>query len=350
MSKTNSISPSSSLFQFINGFHVSQALYVVTKLGIADHLINGPKNCDILADKLNLNAESLYRVLRSLSSLEIFHENANNEFALTPISQYLRSDTKNSLRNVVLLNCGEERYRAFGGLLGNVKTGLTAFNSVFGMGYYQYLSQHEDAYDILNRAMVELSHLGISNVSLINIYDFSQSKVVVDIGGGKGFLIASILKKYSNLHGILFDLPDAVADAQSVLSSFDVSDRCIITPGSAFVSIPSGGDIYILSKILHNWSDEDSIKILHNCKKTMKQDGKLIIFDLIFQDGILPSSDSQLDLNMMAVTGGKERTEKQWKTLLDKGGFLINRMWNSGTNIIEAMPKKSTVDFHRNIN
>ena len=337
MLMNNREEPNKNLFSLLGGYHITQALYVVAKLGVADLLTKEPKNSDYLSQELKVNNEALNRVLRYLVSVGVLAINKQNKFSLTAIGEPLRSDVTNSLRNFVIFH-GEEPYYAFGSLLKNVQTGKPAFNQVFGKGHFEYLAENPEANTIFHKAMANTQQLSGDH---FEDFDFSKAKKIIDVGGGNGTLLVNLLSKYSNLHGILFDLPGVVINKVDRLSNTDIKDRCEIIPGSMFNFIPEGGEVYILSRILHDWSDDQALTILQNCRKVVPKDGSLLIQDAIIPEGMLPPRRAHLDLMMLVMTGGKERTEKEWKQLLEKGGFSLYQAWKTDTNndLIYAKPK-----------
>jgi hypothetical protein len=330
--------PRETIFKMITGCRNTQALYVVAKLGVADLLVNGPLTAEELAEKLEVKPRPLFRVMRALAAQGIFAQDANDRFGLTPLSQLLREDNPQSLRYAAI-NIGEEYYRAAGELLYTVKTGETAFDHMYGKGHFEYMAEHPESSRTFNRFMSQgISALG--NDPFQKAYDFARVKVVVDVGGGNGTLISSILRSNPELEGILFDLPQAVTEAPKLLSVQGVEDRCQIVTGSFFDSVPPGGDVYILSRILHDWSDEKAKLILQNCRKAIKEDGALIIQEAIIPEGDTPSQGKQVDLTMLFLTGGMERTKREWSELLRESGFEFKRAINTGQtwDLIEAKP------------
>jgi hypothetical protein len=261
----------------------------------------------------------LFRVLRALASFGVFTLDADRRFGLTPMGECLRVDAPGSLAAFATFQ-GQEPYRAFGELLHTVKTGETAFDHIYGMGHFDYLAQHPDASATFHRTMA--GTLGGSDDPLEGC-DLRDRHVVVDIGGGRGVLLAAVLRKYPALKGILFDLPEAVTDASAFLESCGVKNRCEVRTGSAFDSIPSGGDVYVMSRILHDWPDEKAWQLLQNCRKAIPEGGLLLLREGVLGEGIPPPARAQLDLIMMAVAGGRERTGAEWRELLARAGFAV---------------------------
>ena len=328
--------PEDRLRVMAGGFRITQALYVVAKLGIADLLAHGPKDSTELAGSLGAHQRSLFRVMRSLAGLGVFTQDSQGRFGLTEVSQSLRTDHPESQRYAIMMN-GEEQYRAAGELLHNVMTGETAFDYLYGKGHFEWMAEHPEARAIFNRAM---SQPPTRSKSAVETHDYAGGRLVVDVGGGRGHLIASVLKSNPSLKGILFDLPQGVEESSSFLQTQGVADRCKIVTGSFFDSIPGGGDVYIMSRILHDWPDEKASVILSNCRKVIPKTGKLLIHESVLPEGDAPSRGKQIDLIMLYMLGGAERTENEWKTLLQRSGFALTRVQITGGpfDLIVAKP------------
>jgi hypothetical protein len=336
MSKRSVESERQELFRVILGYKSTQALYVAAKLGIADHLTRGPMRADELAKEVGANPKALLRLMRHLTNLGIFTQDESRKFGLTPRGELLRNDNPESMRYNAIF-AGEENYKATGDLLHTVRTGETAFNHLYGKGHFDWLADHPDESSTFNKAMAQsLRRQG----NPLESYDYSGKRLVVDVGGGRGDMISSIMRANPTLKGILFDLPQGAEDAQSHLKTNGVADRCQIIRGSFFNSVPEGGDVYVLSRILHDWPDDKAATILANCRKAIKQDGTLLIRDSVLADRDEPGS--QIDLTMMIMTGGQERTESEWKNLLHSTGFLLTKVHKKEgqLDLIEAKPDK----------
>jgi SAM-dependent methyltransferase len=318
----------------ISGYKSTQALYVAAKLGIADHLALGPMKSDELAKKVGANPKALLRLMRHLTALGIFMQDKPRRFALTPLGELLRNDNPESMRYNAIFS-GEENYKAFGDLLHSVRTGETAFNHMYGKGHFDWLADHPEESSTFNKAMAQ-SLRRLENP--VESYDYSGKHLIVDVGGGRGDLIASIIRANPGLKGILFDLPQGSEEAQSHLKTNGVADSCQIVRGSFFNSIPEGGDVYVLSRILHDWPDDEAATILANCRKAIKEDGTLLIRDNVLTDR--DEIGSQLDLTMMIMTGGEERTESEWRNLLRAAGFTLTKVHRKEgqLDLIEARP------------
>jgi O-methyltransferase/methyltransferase family protein len=317
--------PQLAVLQMASGYWVSRSIYVAAKLGIADLLKDSPKSCDELATATGTNAPSLYRVLRALASLGVFAETQPNHFTLTPLAACLQSDVPNSFRAFVIM-LGEEQYRAWGELMHSVQTGGSSFEHIYGMNLYEYLAQNPESAKIFDEAMTNLSVTEIAGIAAS--YDFSSIQTLVDVGGGEGLLIASILKSNPTLKGVLFDRPDVIERAKPFLEAEGLLERCQLAAGNFFESVPEGGDAYILKHIILDWDDERAIGILKRCHKVMPDNGKLLVAEQVMPPGNQPFMGKFLDLHMLAVTsGGRERTEAEYRALFEKAGFKLTRVF-----------------------
>jgi hypothetical protein len=352
---------------------ITRSISVVTNLKIADYLVDGPKNIDQLAEKTNSHPDSLYRILRMLSSVGIFAEvkeeaenNGSRQFKQTPMASLLQSNEKNSIKNLSLLLNIESFKRALDDLLYTVQTGENAFKHANDLNLFEYLQQNQKDAEIFNNAMTSLTSSQVSSIS--SMYDFSQFNSIVDIGGGQGSLLFTILKNNSKLHGILFDLPYAIESAKNRIESdgstpdSSIESRCKLIAGDFFKSIPSGGtaataDGYILKNVILNWDDKSATVILKNCLQAMKsivksnqEDKQKLNIKLLIIDVIMPPEGNEafigkfLDIQMLVLTqSGKIRTEKEFSKLLNSCGFDITNIIRSSDpmnflSIIEATP------------
>jgi ubiquinone/menaquinone biosynthesis C-methylase UbiE len=326
------------LMQMLTGYWTTQILYVAAKLGIADLLEQGPKTSEELASASGTHAPSLYRLLRALASLQVFEEDEDGSFRITSLGQCLVSNTPGSMRARAIIG-GEELYRAWGDLLYSIQTGDSAVGHIFDMPFFQYLAQNEDAATNFNTMMAG-SAVQAAN-AIIAAYDFSRAKTIVDIGGGDGTLIASILNAHPQAHGILLDTPQVADSARNRLAAAGLSERCEVVVGDFFEAVPDGGDVYLLSWIIHDWDDEHNITILKNCRRAMQAGGKLLLLEEIVP-GVNETSMSKLyDLHMLVLLGeGRERTEAEYRMLFDKAGFNMTPIFptTSPRSLIEGTP------------
>jgi hypothetical protein len=316
--------PQLAILQMATGYWVSRSIYVAAKLGIADLLKDSPKSCDELATATGTNAPSLYRVLRALASLGVFAETQPNHFTLTPLATCLQSDVPNSFRAYVIMQ-NEEHYQAWGELMHSVQTGGSSFEHIYGMNLFDYYAQNPEPAKIFDESMTNLSV--IHSAAITASYDFSSIQTLVDVGGGEGLLIASILKSNPTLKGVVFDRPHVIERAKRFLEAEGVLERCQLAAGDFFESVPEGGDAYILKYIIHDWDDERAIAILKQCHKVMPDNGKLLVAEQVIPPGNEPFSGKFLDLTMLVITdGGRERTEGEYRALFEKAGFKLTRI------------------------
>jgi len=316
--------PQLAVLQMASGYWVSQSIYVAAKLGIADLLKDSPKSCDELATATGTNAPSLYRLLRALASLGVFAETQPNHFSLTPLAACLQSDVPDSIRAYVILR-GEEQYRAWGDLLHGVQTGGSSFEHIYGMNLFDYLAQNPESAKIFDESMTNLS--AIESAAIAASYDFSSIQTLVDVAGGEGLLIASILKSNPTLKGVLFDQSYVIERAKRFLEAEGVLERCQLAAGNFFESVPEGGDAYILKHIMHDWDDERAIAILKQCHKVMPDNGKVLVAEQVIPPGNEPFMGKLLDLHMLVMApGGRERTEAEYRALFEKAGFKLTRI------------------------
>ncbi len=318
------------LQDMIDGFKVTQLIYVAAKLGIADLLEVRPKTAVELGEAVGVHPRNLYRVLRALAGLGIFSEGDDGRFKITPLAETLRSDVSGSVRSWAVLQGEELSWRPWGELLHNVKTGETAFDHTFEMGFWDYLDVNPEAREIFNQAMTTRS--GQERGSVLADYDFSGISKIVDIGGGQGTLITAILEAHPDMQGIVFDLPDVADEARTIIEAGDVGDRCEIIGGDFFEAVPVGGDAYILQGVIHNWDDIPATAILKNCRRAIGINGRLIIVDSVIPTGNDPFPGKMFDISMMLLPGALERTEAEFRQLLELASFKLN-------NIIPAQPR-----------
>lgn len=312
------------MLRMISGFWISRAIYIAAKLGIADHLRDGHKTAEELAAATGTHASSLYRVLRALASVGVFVEDETKGFTLTPLAETLRTDAPGSLRAFATVELGEEHYPAWGELLHSVKTGEIAFDRAFDMPVWNFFEQNPENAKTFNDAMTGMT-LAV-NDAVLSSYDFSSISKIVDVGGGHGSLIASILKANPQMKGVLFDAPSVIEGARSRIEAEGITDHCELAAGDFFQSVPGGGDAYILKWIIHDWDDERSITILRNCHRAMTENGKLLLVEAVVPRGSEPHFSKFIDLNMLVMTGGRERTENEYRMLLEATGFKLTRI------------------------
>lgn len=326
-------SPADRLIAMADAFLISRGLYVVAELNIADQLINGPKTAEQIAQNLNINSEATFRLLRMLSAHGIFKFESDSTFALNEISDLLTTTHPKSLHGF-LLHEDEARWQAYGALSYTLKTGKPSFNYLFNEGYFDYIARDKKRSEQFDKGMASVTEE--ESKFIVNNIDFSKYSHIVDVGGGIGGLLAAILNKYPNHQATLYELPHLAPLAENYLKEKNLADKVQVATGSFLDSVVSGGNLYILKRIMHDWNDEICIKILKNCYKAMDNNAHLIIFDCIIPDGNSYDISKDIDIIMMTIFGGKERTKKDFEILLNNAGFnLVNAKNVPGTMLSE---------------
>jgi hypothetical protein len=317
--------PPSTLMSLITGFMPARVVYVAAHLGIADLLADGPKTSESLASDTETHAPSLHRLLRALAGLGLLDEIEPGRFALTVESACLRTGVPGSLHNLALMFGGEQSWRSWGDLLHSVRTGESAAQHIYGLGSFEYLAAHPKEAVIFNEAMADITRQVARAVAAA--YDFSRFRTIVDVGGGNGTLIATILAVAPELRGIVFDLPTGSAEVPQQLTAAGVEERCEVIAGDFFRSVPNGADAYILKSVIHDWDDDRSVLILKNCRKATSASSKLLLVERVMPARMEASPSHQrmamIDINMLAVPGGRERTEAEYRVLFAAAGFAL---------------------------
>ena len=317
----NELTPQAQLMKYIVGRWISKPIYVVAELGIADFLADGPKPIEELAQRSQTHAPSLYRILRALASVGIFSETENRHFELTPMAECLRTG---AMRSIAMLFHSDWGDKAWGCVLETVKTGETAFEKAHSMPLSDWLKKHPYAAEVFNEAnAVKAAH---SHRAVVDAYDFSGIHTLTDVGGGLGALMAEILAAHPSIKGIVADVPPVVQETRKVIKARGIEERCEAVECDFFKNVPSGGDAYLMSHILHDWPDDQCLVILKNCHRAMKPQTKLLIVETVIPPRNEPSIGKLLDLEMLVITGGRERTEPEFKKLLESSGFKLSRI------------------------
>lgn len=312
------------MLSLITSYRVTQIIHVAATLGIADLLAGEPKRSHELAAATATHAPSLYRVLRALASIGVLSEIEPDLFALTPLGQSLRSEITGSMRAWAMMVGGEHHWQPWVQLLHSVKTGEPAFDHVFSMGPFEYYTQHAGAGQVFQAALNGFTQ--IVNPAIVASYDFSGMKRIVDVGGGLGSLITSILEANPGTHGVLFDLPSVIEHAAPRFPPGGLRSRCDLVAGNFFEEVPYGGDAYLLKHILHDWDDEQAARILRNCRRGMARGGRLLAVEMVIPAGDTPSFGKLLDIEMLVSYSGRERTEREYTALFAEAGFELRRV------------------------
>lgn len=336
--ETDEVRPSVALTRLANGYQISQALHVAATLGIADLLADGPRTSDDLAAAVAAHPRTLYRLLRALASVGVFHEDEEGRFALTPLGDCLRSDAPEPVGGWAAFIGRPYMWEAWGNLQQSVKTGENAFRHTHGANVWDYRARHPDESAIFDRAMTANSRRNTEAV--LAAYDFGRFGQVVDVGGGQGGLLAAILTRYPDARGILFDQPHVVARAERLLRDVGVLDRCEIVGGDFFAAVPEGGDAYVLRAILHDWEDAEATAILQTCRRAIPAAGRLLIVEWAVAPPNAGRDGKFGDLNMLVSPGGQERTRGEYAALFAAAGFHLTDVFETATgpSVIEGVP------------
>ena len=325
------------LTQIIFGPALSRGVCTIAELGIADQIDAGsPRSVDFLAKATGTHERSLYRILRFLASHGIFEEKGKRQFDHTPLSLCLRGDAESSFRPAAQMF--HQIYPVWDGLHHSAITGEPGINKVFGQPWFDYIGTHPDLAPIFDAAMPAIH--GHETKAMLEAYDFSAIHVLADIGGGNGSLLGAVLQHYPKLKGILFDLGHVVGRTRESLKAYGVDDRCSVIEGNFFKSVPSGADTYLFRHIIHDFTDEQSVQILNNCRKVIPNNGRLLIIEGVVPTGNEPSLAKDFDMVMLTFPGGIERTEEEYRFLLEQAGFQLSSITptTSVISVVEGRP------------
>lgn len=331
--------PESRLFELIwPGGLAAQAVYAAARLNLADHLADGPKTAGELARATNAHPPSLERLLRALTSLGLLSQEADGRFRSTAVGETLESRRPGSVHPSAVFLGSPFLWNAWAGLYDNVMTGKTAFETVFGKPFYQHVADNAEDGAIFDTAMSSGSARAVDAV--VEAYDFSRFETIVDVGGGQGKLLEGILAAHPGVKGVLFDLPAVVAGA-AALRQGPVADRCEIEGGDAFDSVPAGADAYLLKTVIHGFDDESAVRLLGRCREAIRDDGRLLLLEVVLRPSNEPDPQKALmDLMMLTLVPGRERTEEEFEALLRRADFTLLQVFatSGGGSVIEARP------------
>jgi hypothetical protein len=331
--------PQAQLMQMAMGFAVPFLLRAAAQLRLADHLADGPRTADQLAEITGTHAPALHRLLRTLACIGIFSQDESGLFSLTPLAEPLCSSAPGSVRTSILSITGDLFIIPWSDLVYSVQTGQAAFDKHFGVPFFDHLTG-----DPGEAAMFSDLLIGINSPdapAIAAAYDFSSCSTIADIGGATGHILVTILASHPGLRGTVFDLPHNQSGAAELIKSRGMSDRVTFTPGSFFESVPTGYDLYVLSHIIHDWSEAQCLSVLANCHRAMSADSRLLIIEMVLPEGNAFHPGKMLDITMLATTLGQERTEPEYRALLEKANFTLRRIipTSSAVSIVEAIPK-----------
>jgi SAM-dependent methyltransferase len=313
------LSSTARMLELQNGLRLAHLLCAVAELGVADHLADGPRPVDDLAHLTGAHADTLYRVLRALASKGVFTESSPHTFGLTPLASTLRSDVPGSLRDNFRLQGSPEFQRAYAGIGHSLQTGESAFAHVNGTELFSYLTANPGLGALFNSAMGNLARQ--VQDAAVESYDLSGVRRLIDIGGGTGQLVAAILGRYPAMAGVVFDLPEVVPGAADVLAKAGVTDRAEAIGGDYFSAVPADGDAYVLSHVSHQLSDAEALVVLKNIREVIAPAGRVIVIDPVIPDGDVPHPGKFMDITMLALTNGRDRTKSEFASLFKAAGL-----------------------------
>lgn len=322
MTTEQKVSTKQQLGEMIIGYWVSEAIFAAAELGIADLLTKGPKTIEELAEQTESHSNALYRLMRALSSVGIFTENNDGRFSLTPLAENLVSGSPALQREMASMFCGEF-YQAWGELLHSVQTGKGGFEKAFGVPIFEYLSRNPERGKVFDAAMTGIH--GGETEPMLDAYNFSGFRTIVDVGAGNGSVLAAILNRHPEVKGVVFDFPEVVERTRANIDNLGLADRCSLEGGDFFEAVPDGGDAYMMRHIIHDWDDEKAVTILCNCRKAMAPGGKILVVENVIPTDNDSHFGKWLDL-MMLLIGGKERTEDQYRKLFSDAGLQLRRI------------------------
>jgi hypothetical protein len=315
--------PAHTLRGLIMGFRATQLLHVAARLGVADHLAEGPRTPEALAAVVGAEPRALARVLGALAALGVVSEAPGGAYVLAPLGRSLRADVGGSLRALAILYGEPWLWDAYGRMLDSVRTGAPAFDRVHGAPLFAFLCRHPDAAAVFGEAMSAYSAQEAAAVA--EAYDFGAVDLVVDVGGGEGALVAALLGAYPHLAGIVYDAEPVAAAARRRLAEAGLAGRATCVGGDFFAAVPGGGSLYLLKSVLHDWDDDACVAILRRCREAMRPGARLLVAERALPSEGGPSEAALFDVNMLVVTGGRERTVREYQTLLHAAGLASGR-------------------------
>ncbi|GAA2347072.1 acetylserotonin O-methyltransferase [Streptomyces kunmingensis] len=321
------------LLELALGYVYSAALHSAARFGIADHLTDRPRTAGELAEAVGAHAPHLYRMLRFLATKGVFREDETGRFHLTPLAEPLRTDAERSLRDYIKVRGEAPFWESAGHLHEGVRTGTTAFEALHGIPFYDHVAADREFGTAFNSSMAAFSE-ALSN-DIAEACDFSGARSVVDVGGGRGGLLRSVLRHNPQLTGVLVDLENVVAG--HVLDTSELKGRWRAEAGDFFVSLPSGADVYLLKHVLASWPDEQCLRILRTCRAAMPEHGRLLVVNAMIPDGNEPHPGKTVDMLMMTVLNGRSRTRAEYEALLAAAGFEV-------TGLLEPSPHASVLE------
>ena len=328
--------PTQTMMQLITGYWLSQAVGVAAHLGIADELAAGPRTSDELGEGVGAQPQSVYRLMRLLTSIDVFRQEGDDRFALNPLGETLLTEGAGSVRNFAITETAPGHWLPWGRLFDSVRSGKPMARDTLGMELFDWYAQNPEEAGFFTAAMGNLSALAAAE--LVRVYDFSKAQKVIDVGGAHGILLEAVLLANTAAQGVLYDLPHVIATADQSIDA-RVKDRCELVSGDFFVSVPAGADVHLLKQIIHDWDEERAALVLANCHQALAPGGKLLLVEMVVPADNRRDFAQAMDLNMLAILGGRERTEAEYRTLLEASGFRLEKViaTHSPFSVIEAL-------------
>ncbi|MEA2239434.1 MAG: hypothetical protein QOC81_4158 [Thermoanaerobaculia bacterium] len=324
------------VMQMLTGMWVAQIMSAVAQLGVADHIAAGTRSADHLAEECGAKAGTLLRLLRAAATLGFVVETAPAEFALTPIGETLRTGTPGSLRDFVIAETAPGHWLPWGRLAEAVRRGGSMAAETLGTDPWDYYAQNVEEGRSFARAMSNLSTIASQDVA--RVYDPGDVKRIVDVGGSEGVLLRGILGKAPNARGVLFDRADVIEGAKRAVAASDMADRIDLVSGDFFGEIPGGAEIYLLKSILHDWPDDKCEEIVKSVHRAAPEDSRIVLVEMLLPDTPQPSPVTLMDMNMLVMLGGRERTSGEYTAMLDRCGYKVERVIPTGGmfGVVEA--------------
>jgi predicted O-methyltransferase YrrM len=315
-----------------------RALFAVTERGVPDLLAEGPATPDEVAARTGVHPTALLQILRALAATGIFTHGEDGRFGLTPVGETLVTGHPTAARDMVLALGGPGFWESISAMPAVLETGRTGAEIALGMSFFDYIRKHPDEEAVFNRTMIAVH--GGEPAAVAEAYDFSGIGTVVDVGGGVGTMLVTLLQRHPRLSGIHFDAPSVSEVAKDTIAAAGLDRRCELVGGDFFASVPAGGDAYVLSHIIHDWDVDSCRTILRNCRDAMNPGGRILIVEMVLPPGAEPHPGKILDVVMLAVPGGRERTADEYRELLAPVGLRVERVvpTASPVSVIEAVP------------
>lgn len=332
------VPPPIEMLELLLGTWVSQAIQAAAALGVADALEDGPLPAATLAERVGADPDALDRLMRALVSRGVFRRHRDGRYGLNALGDTLRSDADPSMRAAGLFYGSRQQREHWTHLLDAVKTGDPVVASLRGKEFFDYLSDDPEFAELFNDAMTSISEMAVP--PMVAGYDFSRYPTIVDVGGGHGRLLAAILAATPAARGVLYDLPDVVAKAPKLFAEYGLTERVEVQGGSFFETVPGGGDAYLMKNIIHDWADEQALTILRTIRAAIKPGATLLLLEFVIPDHDGDFIGKWVDLEMLVVAGGRERTAEQYRSLLARAGFRMTGVVETAApiSVVEAVP------------